>query len=314
MKPYTHEEKIALGCKLRDPGNLYYKLPEGYYSCIDRCVIEKLVVPTGEGSVPCDIIRPLGGCTNDILYINIHGGGFVQIHHKWDTEMCAYYAVEMGFTVVDVDYRLSPEYAYPAAIHDCYSVTNYCHDHAAELGINPEKIVIGGNSAGATLSLDVCMMAKEKNTFVPDFMVMVYPAADNGHGFQDIPYEDALKMDLKDLNMRAALYNRLYLDDNTEFQASPYCDFLNAPEEMFSAVPDTVIVTGELDPLRIGGEKLPSKLAVACRSVFLRRFPESNHGFYVRCLGNHWKEARDFVLNLIASRYGIPHRDSQKAD
>ena len=312
MQHFTPEEKKRLGEMLRDPGNLYYKMPDGYVPCIDQCTITPIKVDSPDGPVPCDVIKPKAGCTNDILYINIHGGGFVQIHHEWDTEMCAYYAVELGLTVVDVDYRLAPEYPFPAAMNDCNAVKEYCFAHAAELGIDPRKIVIGGNSAGGTLSLDVCLLAQEKQLSMPDLLIMVYPAAENGHGFMDIPVSDFFKLDLTVLENRAELYNRLYTDDNLEVQAGPYCDFLNAPEEMFRTIPDAILVTAGKDPLHFGAEKLPPKMLASGKNLSIRRFPESNHGFYVRCLGNEWKAARDYVLDLIAARYGITRQDSQK--
>ena len=313
MQHFTYEEKLILGKMLRDPGNLFYKMPDDYTACIDQCTIEKIEIPAPFGPVPCDIIRPKDGCTNDLLYINIHGGGFVQIHHEWDTEMCCYYAVELGLTVVDVDYHLTPEYAFPVAINDCYAVTQYCHEHAAELGVNPEKIIIGGNSAGGTLSLDVCMMAHEKSAYIPDMMIMVYPAADMGHSFKDFSFSQVKDMNLKELEVRSDLYNRLYCDDDPAAQSSPYCDFLNAPDDMFTEIPDTILVTAGKDPLHFGAEKLPPKLLISGKSLSMRQFPESQHGFYVRTIGTEWKAARDFILDRIAVHYGITRKESQKA-
>lgn len=156
------------------------------------------------------------------------------------------------------------------------------------------------------------MLAQEKQLSMPDLLIMVYPAAENGHGFMDIPVSDFFKLDLTVLENRAELYNRLYTDDSLEVQAGPYCDFLNAPEELFRTIPDAILVTAGKDPLHFGAEKLPSKLLASGKSLSMRRFPESSHGFYVRCLGNEWKAARDYVLDLIAVRYGVARRDSQK--
>ena len=312
MQRFTPEEKKRIGEMLRDPGNLYYKMPDGYIPCVDRCTVTHIDIPAPDGPVPCDIIRPREGCTCDVLYINIHGGGFVQIHHDWDTEMCAYYAVELGLTVLDVDYRLAPEYPFPAALDDCDAVKEYCFAHAAELGIDPKKIIIGGNSAGGTLSLNVCMRAHVNGRPVPDFMIMVYPAADMGHGFKEYPEGSIDSLDLKQLEVRADLYNRVYTNDDPEVQECPYCNMLGAPDEMYLDVPDTVMVTAGKDPLHYGAEQLPARLLAAGNCLYMRRFNESNHGFYVRCLGNEWKAARDYVLDLIAIRYGLTRRGSQK--
>ena len=311
MKHYTYEEKLEIGRLLRDPGNLYYKMPDGYRECTSRCTVEPLTIPGEDASVPCLLIKPAGGAANDVLYINIHGGGFVQIHHDWDTEMCAYYAAELGITIVDVDYRLAPEYPFPAGMNDCYAVFRWCFANAAELGIDPKKIIVGGNSAGACLSLNVCQLAGERGEEMPDYLLMVYPAADMGHGFIATPADGVAGLDLKDLETRGGLYNRLYTDDKPEVQEGPYCDFLNAPDAMFEKIPDAVIVTAGKDPLHFSGEKLPTKMLRSGKNINMRCFNESNHGFYVRCLGNEWKAARDYVLDLIAARYGLTRTDSQ---
>ena len=120
-------------------------------------------------------------------------------------------------------------------------------------------------------------------------------------------------MNLKELEVRSDLYNRLYCDDDPAAQSSPYCDFLNAPDDMFTEIPDTILVTAGKDPLHFGAEKLPPKLLISGKSLSMRQFPESQHGFYVRTIGTEWKAARDFILDRIAVHYGITRKESQKA-
>lgn len=111
--------------------------------------------------------------------IYYHGGGFVfegAFHHY---RLPMVYAKSVGCKVIYVKYRLSPHYKFPAAHEDCFSVLQWVYSHAEELGIDPENIAVGGDSAGGNLAAGVCLMNRERKTGIPlRFQLLIYPFLD----------------------------------------------------------------------------------------------------------------------------------------
>ena len=111
--------------------------------------------------------------------VNFHGGGFVFGGDNSHYQVAMTYAKEGRCKVVYVRYRLAPRYAFPYPQEDCYAALCWVHDHAEELGIDPERIAVGGDSAGGTLSVVSCLMARDRGAAVrPLFQLLVYPWLD----------------------------------------------------------------------------------------------------------------------------------------
>ena len=83
-----------------------------------------------------------------------------------------------GCAVIAVDYRLAPEHPFPAAVEDAYAAMSYIADHAAEFGVDPQRIAVGGDSSGGNLAAVVTLMAREKRGPKLAFQLLVYPAVD----------------------------------------------------------------------------------------------------------------------------------------
>jgi acetyl esterase/lipase len=88
----------------------------------------------------------------DAALLWIHGGGLVMGGAVQDDRLCGSTARELGIVVLSVEYRLAPEHPYPAALDDCHAGWMWLRDHAAELGVDPARVVIGGQSAGGGLA------------------------------------------------------------------------------------------------------------------------------------------------------------------
>ena len=91
------------------------------------------------------------------LFINIHGGGFVFANADMDDPFMPGLAREADAKIISIDYSLAPEHPFPMAVEECYAVAQYAREHAAQMGIDPARIAMGGHSAGdnfATEKLD----------------------------------------------------------------------------------------------------------------------------------------------------------------
>jgi acetyl esterase/lipase len=97
------------------------------------------------------VYRPSHQRTNACL-IWIHGGGLITGTAKLDDRFCAGTAATVGITIVSVDYRLAPKNPFPAPLDDCHAVWRWARENHASLGVDPDRIVVGGQSAGGGLA------------------------------------------------------------------------------------------------------------------------------------------------------------------
>lgn len=108
----------------------------------------------------------------------IHGGGTVMGTLRQGHAWCSRVADELGALVVSVDYRLAPENPYPAGLDDCYQALRWLHDNAVNLGIDPARIAVGGDSAGGGLAAALAQRARDTSLPVR-FQLLVYPMLDD---------------------------------------------------------------------------------------------------------------------------------------
>jgi acetyl esterase/lipase len=94
--------------------------------------------------------------------VYLHGGGFVVGSLDLYDADCRRIAAEVNAVVISVDYRLAPEHPFPAGLEDCYAALVWLADHAAELGVDPDRIAIGGESAGGGLTAGVALLARDR--------------------------------------------------------------------------------------------------------------------------------------------------------
>lgn len=131
------------------------------------------------GEIEVYIITPKDFPTPAPCLVNFHGGGFVFEGYNSHYQMAMAYAKEGRCKVVYVRYRLAPAHPFPVPQEDCYAALCWMHAHAAELGIDPSRIAVGGDSAGGTLSVVACLIARDRGAAVkPLFQLLVYPWLD----------------------------------------------------------------------------------------------------------------------------------------
>ncbi|RSM94462.1 esterase [Nonomuraea sp. WAC 01424] len=200
--------------------------------------IEDITVP-GDPGVPIRIYRP-ERAQGAVIWL--HGGGFVMgdldTEHPWAARL----AEGSGATVISVGYRLAPENPFPAALDDAYAVLTWTAEHARELGVDPERIAVGGHSAGGGLAAAMALRARDEQGPPIRFQLLNQPGLDDRQetwsqrNFTDTPWMNRDKV--------AASW-RHYLGATL---ATPYAAPARAGD--LSGLPPAYVATAELCPNR----------------------------------------------------------------
>ena len=157
----------------------------------DVAEVRDLRIPgPGGGEIPLRAYRPLGARPDAVLPVLVyfHGGGWVIGDLDTHDTLCRELANGSGCAVVSVDYRLAPEHPFPAAFDDALAATRWVSSHAAELGADPTRLAVGGDSAGGNLAAAVALAARDqadgRGPLPIAFQLLIYPATDmrRGHG------------------------------------------------------------------------------------------------------------------------------------
>jgi acetyl esterase/lipase len=143
--------------------------------------VEERAVPGPEGAPDVSLLvcRPTAATAPTAAIYHIHGGGMIIGDNRSGMLEMLDYAEEFGLAVVSVEYRLAPETPHPGPVEDCYAGLVWTAEHAAELGIDPARIVVGGASAGGGLSAAVALMARDRGG--PELLgqLLIYPMLDD---------------------------------------------------------------------------------------------------------------------------------------
>ena len=216
---------------------------------------------------PSDV-RPLP------VLVYFHGGGWIRGSLDTHEPGCRGVANAAGCLVVSVDYRLAPEAKFPALVEDAYTATRWVAEHGAEIGADPTRLAVGGDSAGGNLAAAVCLMARDRGGPPISFQLLVYPVID--HRFDRPSYrENAEGYVLFAADME--YYWRHYLADERD-GSHPYASPIRA--ESLAGLPPALVITAEMDPLRDEGEAYAAKLKEAGVSVTCTRYDGMIHGFF----------------------------------
>ena len=224
------------------------------------------------GGTPGRLYVPRGATDTGPLLVFLHGGGWVLGDLESHDPLCRFLAEQGQVRVLAVDYRLAPEHPFPAAYEDCLAAYRWTVDHAAELGADPARLAVGGDSAGGTLSASVAIAVAREGLPLA-FQLLVYPGTDMRGGTESRElFNDGLvlEQDFMDLAKDAYLPHPR---DVVDPRASPM--LADLPPGLAPAY----VATAGFDPLRDEGEAYARRLAEAGVEVELRRFPDQLHGF-----------------------------------
>lgn len=219
------------------------------------------------------VYTPADGATTPGCLLWIHGGGFVIGDLETADSTCRVLANEARVVVVSVDYHLAPEHSYPAAIDDVVTALDWVVANAGELGIDPTRLAVGGDSAGGNLTAVACQLARAAGGPHIAFQLLVYPAVDLA---EDHPsrHENGEGYFLTQETM--IWFGRHYLGGRDP--ATPRVSPLLASD--LSRLPPAMVITAEFDPLRDEGFAYADALEAAGVPVERVHFDGEIHGFF----------------------------------
>lgn len=256
--------------------------------------IDDLQAAGPHGPIPVRLYRPLPAGSPPLpVLVYFHGGGWVIGDLDTHDTLCRQLANASGCAVLAVDYRMGPEHRFPCAVDDCLAATRWCRDHAADLGLDRERMAVGGDSAGGNLAAVVAIAARNAGDLPLRFQLLIYPATDmrriaasharNGQGYQLT-------------NEAMAYFHDHYIDapeHDTDWRASPLlCESLRD-------LPEALVLTAGYDPLCDEGLMYSQRLSEAGNRACHINFERQIHGFIT--MGKVIDEA-DAAVHLCAAQ------------
>ena len=235
--------------------------------------VRDLSVPGEAGPIPVRLYTPAGAAAPGPGIVYFHGGGFVIGNLETHDGHCRRLASYGGVRVLAVDYRLAPENPFPAGHDDALAATRWAFDHAAEIGFDPARIAVGGDSAGGTLAASMTHDLKTDPARRLKFQLLLYPGL--------WPHEDTQTRKDRDgpvLTKAAIAFFEKALNAMTHpdgVRAMP------ARYEDLSGLPAALVVTAGFDPLEDEGHHYADRLKAAGMAAEWLHYPSLVHDFYI---------------------------------
>jgi acetyl esterase len=231
------------------------------------------------------------------LFVDIHGGGFVMGSPEMDDRFMPGIVAGAGVKILSIDYSLAPEAMFPVALNECYAVVKYAKEHAAELGIDPERIAVGGHSAGGTLSAGICLLDGERRELGPKCLILDYPPLDMHTDPYLKPYpRGALRRSM------CRMFDQAYAGTR-EAAKDPLLSPYYATVDQVRSFPPTLVITASQDSLAPEAEAFAQKLRDAGVAVTAKRFEKARHGFTLR-KGRAADEAWQMMIDHLRRHLG----------
>jgi acetyl esterase len=235
--------------------------------------IRHLSIPAEQGHIPAMLYLP-GEARDYPLCLYFHGGGFVIGDLFTTDSICRFLCRRAGCAVLSVDYRLAPEYPFPAAVEDCLAASQWAVAHATDLCADPTRVLVGGDSAGGTLAAVISQLSRQSG---PRLLGQCLFYASTDSSSFDTPSflefgEQPLGLTRRDI---VWFLNQYAPDpkDRLDPRVSPLL------EKDLSGLPPALVVTAEYDVLRDEGEAYAKRLQEAGVPCTLMRCGGMIHGF-----------------------------------
>ncbi|WAL66033.1 alpha/beta hydrolase [Amycolatopsis cynarae] len=255
---------------------------------------QELAIPAEHGDVPATLYTPAGLAGPSGLLVFFHGGGWVIGTRASHDNTARFLAKHAGVRVLSVEYRLAPEHPFPAAADDALAAFQYAYAKAEDLGVDPERIAVGGDSAGGNLAAVVAQVTARRGGPAPAFQLLIYPALDATvrRRSRDL-FADGFFLTDRDMTWFLDHYAPPEVD-RTDERLSPMLT------EDLSGLPPAYIVTAGFDPLRDEGEAYGERLRAAGVPAAVSRQSDLIHGFVnFLGVGRRFREATAEVAGAL---------------
>ena len=237
---------------------------------VEMANVDTLAVAGPNGDVPCIVSVPRRSDEPLPVLIYFHGGGLMLLDAEDFQPVCTALAAAADCIVVNVDYRRTPEHPFPQPLDDAFAVYQWCRDHAADIGGDPSRIAVGGDSAGGYLATAVCLDAKRLGVPQPVFQMLIYPDVDMANRSESMLTIDAFI----GLEQITAMHAAHCGDQLLNPRASP----IHAEDH--SGLAPAFILAAAYDPIVDQGRAYAAVLRSAGVPVTYSRYEGTNHAFY----------------------------------
>jgi acetyl esterase len=239
--------------------------------------VENITIATSTGPIGARYYIPSSATMPGPLLVYFHGGGFVAGDLDTHDNLCRFFANNANLSVLSIDYRLAPENPFPAAVEDAISAYSFAIDCASSLGADPNRIAIGGDSAGGNLAAVVAQLAQNEDSPSPALQLLIYPVVDDTTTDNTPPDNSMQLFDGIVIGGESGRwFLAQYLKDEKHLTDTRFAPALT---EDLTGLPEAHIVTAGFDPLRDEAESYAARLQSAGVKVSLKRYPSFVHGF-----------------------------------
>jgi len=235
---------------------------------------EEIQIPTRNGEIRALHYKPKDSGDSLPVFFDFHGGGFVFGLPEMDDAFCKKISDNLRIAVISADYRLAPEFPYPAALEDAHDAVVYVHANHSKYGIDPDRIAVGGHSAGANIAAVISMMFKKSKELKIRCQVLDYPALD---------FQTAAELKNTPLGSIPTPLMEMFEECYCEFEqrSDVYVSPLLASREELDDLPPAIIISAGIDSLEKEDGSYAKRLEEAGVPAEYYHYSDVAHGFTI---------------------------------